>query len=134
MEMEEEGDRHRWIRTGSVLVRAVHLLGASAVAGVYLLAVHGVDARGWWIVAGASGVVLLLAELLRHPELWREVGGWATIVKLALIGLVLVLPAAALWLMSTAFIVAVLGAHAPRRWRHRKLFWRRALRQTRAID
>ena len=115
-------ERPHWIRIGSVFVRAVHLLAASAVAGAYLLSVQEVDAGAWWIVAGGSGIVLLIAEVLWHPELWREVGGWATIVKLVLIGLIPVLPTAAFWLMAAAFLVAVVGAHAPRRWRHRKLF------------
>ncbi len=110
------------VRSGSVFVRAAHLLGASAVGGRYLLGVAEAGLHGWWILAGVSGVLLLLAELLRHPELFRETAGWATIVKLLLIGLIFVLPGAALWLMSLAFIVAVVGAHAPKSWRHRKLF------------
>ena len=116
------GDRPHWIRSGSVFIRAAHLLAASAVAGVYLLSVEDADARFWWILAAGSGVLLLLAEFLRHQELYREVAGWSTIVKLVLIGMIPVLPAAGFWLMSAAFVVAVLGAHAPRRWRHRKLF------------
>ena len=121
-ELGKVGDRAHWIRSGSVFVRAAHLLGASAVAGAYLLSVEDVGLHGWWILAVATGVLLLLAELLRHPELFREAAGWATIATLALIGLIFVLPAAALWLMSSAFIIAVVGAHAPKNWRHRKLF------------
>ncbi|MHC4472315.1 MAG: hypothetical protein ACYS99_15300 [Planctomycetota bacterium] len=116
------GDRPYWIRTGSVFVRAAHLLAASAVAGAYLLNGKDIDAQAWWLVAGVSGVLLLVAELLRHVELYREVAGWSTILKLVLIGGILAAPAAAPWLMSAAFVVAVLGAHFPRGWRHRKLF------------
>ena len=115
------GPRPIWIRTGSVFVRAAHLLGASAVAGVYLLNVPDADARGWWILAGVSGLLLLLAELLRHRELYREVAGWSTLGKLILIGCIPLSPAAAPWLMAAAFVVAVVGAHAPRNWRHRKI-------------
>ena len=116
------GDGPRWIRTGSVFVRAAHLLAASAVAGVYLLDVRDTEARGWWIAAGATGILLLAAEVSRHRELYREVAGWATLLKLVLIGLIPAFPPAAPWLMSTAFVVAVVGAHAPRNWRHRRLF------------
>jgi hypothetical protein len=116
------GDRPYWIRSGSVFVRAAHLLAASAVAGVYLLGVRDADAGAWWIVAGVSGVLLLAAEFLRHRELHRELGGWSTILKLILIAGIPAAPALAPWLMSAAFVVAVLGAHAPKRWRHRRLF------------
>ena len=75
-----------------------------------------------WALAGASGVLLLVAEVIRHQELYREPAGWATVVKLALVGTIFAAPAAAPWLMSAAFVVAVLGAHAPRHIRHRKLF------------
>lgn len=116
------GDRPRWIRGGSVFVRAGHLLGASAVGGACLLGVADGRVHGWWILAAASGVLLLVAEFLQHPELYREAAGWATILKLVLIGLIFVLPGAAPWLMGSAFIVAAVGAHAPKRWRHRRLF------------
>ncbi len=116
------GARPWWIRTGSVFVRAAHLLAASAVAGVYLLDVPDADAYAWWVAAGVSGVLLLGGEALRHRELYREVGGWATVLKLALIGVIPACRGAAPWLMSAAFVVAVLGAHFPRKWRHRKVF------------
>jgi hypothetical protein len=115
-------DRPFWIRTGSVFIRAVHLLAASAVSGAYLLTVENTGAHTWWLVAGISGVLLLVAEFIRHVELYRELGGWSTILKLVLIGCIPAAPATAPWLMSAAFVIAVLGAHFPRRWRHRKLF------------
>jgi hypothetical protein len=116
------GDRPFWIRSGSVFIRAAHLLAAGAVAGAYLLNVEDPGVRTWWIVAGISGVLLVVAELIRHVELYREVAGWATIFKLVLIGSIPALASAAPWLMSAAFVVAVVGAHSPRNWRHRKLF------------
>jgi hypothetical protein len=120
--MGRVGDRARWVRTGSVFVRAAHLLGASAVLGACLFGVADAAVHPWWIAAGVSGAALVVAELLRHPELWREGAGWATILKLCLVGLSLSAPSAAPWLLSAAFVVAVVGAHAPREWRHRKLF------------
>jgi len=116
------GDRPSWIRNGSVFVRAAHLLAASAVGGVCLLSVEDTGASAWWIVAGVSGVLLLAAEVIQHRQLYREPAGWATILKLTLIGSIPAAPSAGPWLMATAFVVAVLGAHAPRRFRHRKLF------------
>lgn len=109
------------VRTGSVFLRAAHLLGASVLAGACLLGVDDPRLPLWWGVAGASGVLLLAAELVRHPTLFREVAGASTVLKLLLLGALFVAPAAAPALMAVAFVVAVLGAHFPKVWRHRKI-------------
>jgi hypothetical protein len=116
------GDRPPYIRNGSVFVRAAHLLAASAILGAGLFGVAGARTQAWWIAAAASGVLLVVAEVLRHRELHREVAGLATIVKLVLVGLAGLAPSGAPWLLSSAFVVAVVGAHAPRHWRHRRLY------------
>jgi hypothetical protein len=105
-----------------VFVRAAHLLAASAVAGACLFRVEDPAVRGWWIAASASGVVLLAIEIARHRGLLREAAGFATILKLVLVAGIALRPAAAPWLISAAFVVAVLGAHFPRRIRHRRLY------------
>lgn len=109
------------VRTGSVFLRAAHLLGASVLAGAYLLGVDDPRLPLWWGVAGGSGVLLLAAELLRHPSLFREVAGASTVLKLLLLGALFAVPAAAPAVMSAAFVVAVLGAHFPKVWRHRRI-------------
>jgi hypothetical protein len=116
------GDRPSWIRNGSVFIRAAHLLAASAIAGAYLGNVEVTVAHVWWLVAGVSGMLLLATEFLWHRDLLREPAGWATIIKLLLVGGIPAVPCAAGWLISGAIVVAALGAHAPRRWRHRRLF------------
>jgi len=115
-------DRPSFIRTGSVFVRATHLLPASVVAGACVLSVEAEGIRAWWIATAVTGAVLLAAEYARHRDLHREVAGWATLIKLVLVGGIALAPAAGPWLMSVAFVVAVVGAHAPRGWRHRRLF------------
>jgi hypothetical protein len=117
----EDRPRNPWVRNGSVVVRAAHLLAASVIAGAVVLG-RGPVPHGWWAAAVASGVLLLGAEILLHRGLHRELAGWATIAKLVLIGAALAAPAAGPWLVSAAFVIAVLGAHAPKRWRHRRIF------------
>jgi len=116
------GDRPHWIRSASVFVRAAHLLGASVLAGAWLLEVEDPRLHAWWGVAAGTGALLLAAEYARHRELHREVCGWATYGKLILILLIPLAPDLGPWLMSAAFVVAVLGAHAPKRWRHRRIY------------
>jgi hypothetical protein len=116
-------ERHRpfWMRAGSVFVRAAHLVAVAAVGGVALLGLESRTPHAWWIVAGLSGLLLLAAEVFHHPELHRELAGWCTVLKLVLVGLVFLLPAAAPWWMGAAVVVAALGAHSPKRWRHRRM-------------
>ena len=114
------GDRRRPVRSASVFIRAAHILAACAVAGGYFLGAP--VAHSWWILAGVTGVLLLGAEFLQHRELHREVAGWSTILKLILIGCIPAAPPAAPWLMSAAVILAAVGAHAPKKWRHGRLF------------
>lgn len=108
------------VRIASVFVRAVHLLAASAVLGTVLSGAGGRDAHGWWAAAAASGAALLVTEFLQHPTIHREGAGLATAAKLALAAAALALPTAAPWLLGAAFVVAALGAHAPRTIRHRR--------------
>jgi hypothetical protein len=119
---DDPGRRPTRLRTASVFVRAAHLLGVGAVSGAWLIGEAGSLAHEWWIVVGVSGVLLLVAEFLLHDDLQRTVAGWATLVKLVLVAAIALVPVAAPWLMGAAIVVAAVGAHAPRGWRHRRVF------------
>jgi hypothetical protein len=116
------GNRPFWVRTGSVFVRAAHLVAACAIGGACLLGDGDLGPHGWWAVATVSGVLLLAAEAVAHPEMYREPAGWAVVLKLILIGAIAAVPSAGAWLMAAAIAIAALGAHFPRNWRHRRLF------------
>ena len=109
------------VRVGSVFFRAAHLLAASAVAGAVLLDVTDPRVRTWWIASAVTGALLLVAEVVRHPTLFRELAGASTVLKLVLLGAVFLAPAIAPALLSAAFVVAVLGSHLPRGFRHRRI-------------
>jgi hypothetical protein len=59
---------------------------------------------------------------MRHRALYREVGGLATLVKLALLGVAYhgYLPATAM--VTSAFFIAAIAAHLPKNLRHRLVF------------
>ncbi len=79
--LKETDDRGSWLRSGSVFIRAAHLLAASAVGGACLLDVEAAGTHAWWIVVGASGVLLLVVELVRHRELHRELAQYTIALK-----------------------------------------------------
>ena len=116
------GNRPQWLRTGSVFVRAVHLVGAGALLGGYLFGVERSMMLPYVGIAAMSGLVLIGTEFARHRELYREVAGWSTIVKLLILLTFPLFPDSAGLLMILVFLIAAIGAHLPRRYRHRLLF------------
>lgn len=106
----------------SVVIRALHQVGAAVYLGSYLLDVSAGPPQFYLWLCFGSGLLLLCTEGMRHRMWYREVCGAATIVKLALLGIAFhgYLPAAAT--VVTAFIIAALGAHLPKDIRHRILY------------
>lgn len=116
------GERPYWILNFSILIRAVHQVGAAVFLAAYLLDAVPGPPLAYVIVALISGGLLLGSEWLRHRQIFRELAGMITIVKLLLLGAAyhgfLPLPATVL----LAFVIASIGAHAPKKVRHRLLF------------
>jgi len=116
------GSRPYWVLNLSLLVRAAHQVGAAVFLAAFLLDAGSGPPMFYAIVAFLSGGLLVAAEWWRHPQLHREVAGMITIGKLAIVGAAyhgLLHPKAFVLL---AFVVASVGAHAPKKVRHRLLF------------
>jgi NhaP-type Na+/H+ or K+/H+ antiporter len=73
-------------------------------------------------IALVSGGLLLGTEWWRHRQIFRELAGMITVVKVLLLGAAYhsFLPPTATVLL--AFIIASIGAHAPKNVRHKLLF------------
>ena len=115
-------DRPYWILIVSIFIRAAHQVGAAVFLAVFLLPDRPDLPLLYLVLAVASGIVLMAAEMLRHRQLLREPAGLTTIVKLMLIGM-----AIHGWLpgglaILAAFILASIFAHAPKHIRHWRLF------------
>ena len=116
------GHRPRWVFILSILMRAVHQIGAAVFLAAYLLdAVPGPPAV-YVVVAFLSGGFLLVFEWLLHPQLGRELSGVITLMKMLLLGAAFhgFLPVQETVLL--AFVIASVGSHAPKKVRHRLLF------------
>lgn len=115
------GNRPYWVLLVSILVRAVHQLGAAVFLVSYLFSDVFAVPRVYLLAAAASGVILIFTEWMRHRQLYREFAGLATIVKCLLLGAAFhaYLPAAPA--VVAAFLLASIGAHAPKDIRHRLL-------------
>lgn len=113
-------DRPYWIMILSIVVRAVHQVGAAVCLGSVLL---GANLPWHYLVlAGASGGLLMLTEALRHRQLLREAAGVVTLVKTCIIGLALHGWIPAVPGVLFAFGLASFYSHAPKTIRHRIWF------------
>jgi hypothetical protein len=122
VKMGRIGERPYWILNLSILVRAVHQIGAAVFLAAYLLDVIPEPPRIYVLIALLSGILLLITEWLRHRQIFREIAGLITLVKILLLGAAYhqFLPATETVLL--VFFIASLGAHAPKKVRHRLLF------------
>ena len=111
-----------WILYLSILARAVHQVGAAVFLAAYLLGVLPGPPLFYVGVALLSGLLLMVTEWLRHRQIYRELAGTITLVKILLLGAAYhsFLPPQATVLL--AFVVASIGAHVPKTVRHRLLF------------
>ena len=116
------GDRPYWALILSILTRAAHQVGAAIFLTVYLLDLIPEPPLIFVVIALVSGSLLMVAEWLRHRQIFRELSGMITLVKILLLGAAyhgfLPLPETVL----LAFVIASIGAHAPKKVRHRLLF------------
>ncbi|MGB3212297.1 MAG: hypothetical protein WBB19_16465 [Desulforhopalus sp.] len=116
------GHRPFWVLNLSILIRAVHQVGAAVFLTTYLLDEIVHPPSFYLVIVFSSGVALFFAEWMRHRQICRELSGVTTAVKLLLLGAAyhdfVSAPAAVL----LAFVLASIGAHAPKMVRHRLLF------------
>ena len=115
------GDRPFWALYLSLLIRAAHQVGAAIFLAAYLLDAIPGPPTVYVVVALLSGGLLLATEWLRHRQIFRELAGTISVVKLLLLGAAyhgfLPLPTTVL----LVFIIASIAAHAPKKVRHRLL-------------
>ncbi len=116
------GYRPFWILKLSILLRAIHQVGAAVFLASYLLDPIPGPPSFYVFVALCSGALLLMAEWMRHREIYRELSGASTFFKLFLLGLAYhgFFPATATVL--AAFFLASIASHAPKQYRHRLLY------------
>jgi hypothetical protein len=116
------GNRPYWALNLSLLVRAAHQVGAAVFLAAFLLEAIPGPPKLYVAIALVSGGLLLIAEWLRHRQIFRELAGISTLFKLLLLGGAYhgFLP---MWqTVLLAFIIASVAAHAPKKVRHRLLF------------
>ena len=121
-EMGRIGYRPYWVLSLSILVRAVHQIGVAVFLAAYLLDAIPGPPKVYVAIAFLSGGLLVVTEWIRHRQIFRELSGAITMAKLLLLGAAYhgFLPAQGTVLL--VFLIASVGAHAPKKVRHRLLY------------
>jgi hypothetical protein len=114
-------------RAVKVAARSVHIAAMGVVLGGVVLAVPEQALMTAISVTVASGLTLFGVDLWKEAAYLTQGNGVAVLLKLALLGLGLVLPDARPACYLSATLVASVGSHMPRAWRHWSFFYCRVL-------
>ncbi len=116
------GYRPFWVLKLSIILRAIHQVGVAVFLASFLLDEIVAPPTPYLILAVVSGIALYFAEWMRHREIYRELSGVSTVLKLILLGLAYheVFPQTPTIII--AFLLASVASHAPKLYRHRLLF------------
>jgi len=111
-----------WVLKLSICIRAIHQVGAAVFLASFLIDEISSPPTLYLLLALISGVALLLVEGMRHRQMFRELSGLSTFIKLVLLGAAYhgFLPETLTIL--AVFILASISSHAPKLYRHRLLF------------
>ncbi len=116
------GNRPFWVLNVSIVIRALHQIGAALFLATFLLG-KGIELpKVYSYLVYVTGFALVFTEWLRHREIYREFSGIATLVKILLLGAAYhhYLPMTAT--VVVVFFLASVCSHAPKKVRHRLLY------------
>ncbi len=116
------GARPLWVLYLSIGIRAIHQVGAAVFLTSFLIQDIGRPPMIFLTISIVSGFALVITEGMRHRQMYREVSGVSTIIKLILLGAAFhgFLPVTGTVLIS--FVLASISSHTPKLIRHRLLF------------
>lgn len=106
----------RWL---NLALRTVHLAGL-VLLGAALLGTG--DLRTGVLLTVVSGLAMFAIDLWANPSHLGETAGAGILVKLALVGLMAMLPEHAASLFWLILVLSTLLSHAPGPFRHRRLW------------
>ena len=107
----------RWL---SITLRSLHLVGVVLTA----IAIFGSSPhqQAAFITTFVTGLGLFGIELWRSPQHWKEFAGAFVLLKLLLVLAMILMPGHAASLFWILLISSSVTSHAPKSFRHRRLF------------
>ncbi|MCB1786678.1 MAG: hypothetical protein KDJ33_10540 [Gammaproteobacteria bacterium] len=104
-------------RTLNLLLRAAHLVGIAGIGAGFLFGLERTAWDHYWLLTLFTGIGLTALYLWSSISWLLELKGFAVLLKVALLGLALVLPEHRAGLFITIIVISALSAHAPARIR-----------------
>lgn len=122
IKMGRIGSRPFWVLNLSVVIRALHQIGAAVFLASFLFKERLSLPPMYLYLVFVSGCILVFTEWLRHRQVFREVSGIATALKLVLLGAAYhhFLPMTSTVVVT--FLLASIFSHAPKKIRHRIMY------------
>ncbi len=107
-----------WARPVQLVLRSVHIAAMALVIGAIPFGASYQALRVPILFTLASGVLLFAIDLARDLAILSQGSGVAMLLKLGLLGMGVLQPAARLPWYLAATLVASVGSHMPGAWRH----------------
>jgi hypothetical protein len=107
-----------WARQVQLVLRSIHIAAMAMVVGGLPFGADVHALRGSILITVASGTLLFAIDLARDLAILTQGSGVAVLLKLGLLGLGILQPAARLPWYLAATLVASVGSHMPGAWRH----------------
>ncbi len=112
----------RWLNIG---LRTLHLIGIAGLGGAFLYQADRALWQPYLLLTLLSGTGLVMLEIWSNGIWLLQLRGLATLLKLLILALTLVIGLKA-WLLITLIVIASLFAHAPANVRYwSPFYWRR---------
>ena len=96
-----------------ILLRAVHVLSAGILTGLYVFEAGDALRDQWLMGTIGSGALILLLDLHESGVFLLQVRGLVVIGKIAFLAALPLADAAAGWILAALLVASVLSSHAP---------------------
>jgi hypothetical protein len=120
---DRKDDGHRDFPGRGLLINVLRVFHIAGLAGISAVVLAGMDgAANWGALMAISGLGIVALDAWANPLYFRQAKGVGTLLKLALVMLLVVWEAGRLPLFWFVLAFSVALSHAPGRLRHRQLF------------
>ena len=123
-------DRSAIKRWTKISLRAMHLLSVAGVGGGILFAMDKSAWLGYWWLALASGVLLMLIDILSNPIWLVQIRGIVMYLKFLLLVLMGAYPSMDQLLLFIVIIISAVISHAPGKLRYYSMYHRKVISST----
>ncbi|MFC1775806.1 hypothetical protein ACFL3I_00520 [Pseudomonadota bacterium] len=114
----------RWTK---ISLRTLHLLAAAGVGGGILFGLEKDLWTGYWWLAMASGVLMMLVDIISNPVWLVQVRGVSIFIKLILLAFIGIKPDWDGFLVGLIIIISAVISHAPGKLRYYSFYHRKVI-------